>query len=300
MKKSLVGLLLILAPLFASAAPPTLEQQYAELVTLDDTLLTNGEPRYDLRRLVEAFDLGLGRENLAALPAAGVDVVFRAARFVAFRTDSPAHVQTMRKALDELQRRGSVQPRQLRQMAEMYLTVRDVAAAAALNRQLPASQQIEVPALVDELTANSSPTVLRLGKPDGRWQLVREAVDLRGPRIVVVASPACGFSRAMFESAAHSPELAALLRQALIVLPQSGDLLLDDVSAWNQANPDLRMHYVHASAEWPMIGRWGTPTVLLLDDGKVSATLAGWQPEVSERNLLQAYAAWHGKRTAQP
>lgn len=300
MKKSLISLLLTLAPALASAAPPTLEQQYAELTALDDKLLMDGEPRYDLQRLAEAFDQGMGRENLAGLPTADVGVVFRAARFVAFRTDSPAHVQAMRAALDELQRRGEAAPLQRRQMAEMYLAVRDVAAAAALNRQLPADQQIDVPALVDELATPASPTVLRLGRPDGRWQFVREAVDLRGPRIVVVASPACGFSRAMFESAAHSPELAALLRQAVILLPQTGDLLLDEVSAWNRANPDLEMRYVHASAEWPMIGRWATPTIFLLDDGKVSATLAGWQPEISERNLLQAHAAWRGKPAARP
>jgi hypothetical protein len=276
----------------AFAAESPIERWNSSLVAIDDDILAHGQS-YDVERLSQAFGTGVSREDLASSTTSDIETSFRAAALVAERSGRASHVGAMRKAFDALVHRGAAREVHVRQMVLTYLAVRELKSARVLVAKLPRDRRIVIPTIVDRVAKHSAvPTVLRPDERGRRWVLERETVELGNKAIVIVASPACSFSSKFFERAAQSAELSLLLRHATIVLPQSGNLLTEEIGDWNRKHPEFPMRSVYAASEWPLIDWWGTPTFYFVDGGKVTAKIIGWQPEVSEQKLLNAYRAW--------
>lgn len=291
MMKHILLLALVTCRLACASAAPTVEAQYNALLALDDELVMQSAV-YDTPRLSLSFDGGIARTRLSTATTAEVELVFRAARIVAARTFSSPHLRIMRSALDELVQRDAARPQYVKQMTAMYVAARDIDAARSLNRRLPEAERVVVPTVIGEKPRRTAPAVLELERSPTGWVLTRQPIDLHKKMIVVVASPACSFSQKMFERAAQSHELSALLQASRIVQPQTTVLLLDEIHAWNTANPTYRFAYVDSAAQWLPIDAWDLPSFYFLDGGKVVAKLAGWQPGVTETELLKRFREW--------
>jgi hypothetical protein len=284
-------LVLALAPHVACAAgTSTVQQQYDALLALDDTLLQAGTS-YDTRRLAERYDRAIA-PSLSSLPDADLDIAFRAAHLVAMRTHDAAHVARMRAALDEMRRRSPAPDTHDVRMVAMYLSQRDWARAAALNATLPDADKVAVPNLTEVRPLPPGPTLLALRGERGEWTLERRPLDLSGKRVVILASPACSFSNRFFDDVQKNPELSGYVKDSLIVLPQTLNLLLDEAGDWNMRHPAYAMSYVYAASDWPAIDWWGTPTVYFFEDGTLQRKLVGWQPGVAQARLLDEYRRW--------
>lgn len=284
--------LTVVIPLAAAtdnAGNPPLSQVYAELQAADEDILFAGDV-YDVGRLAALYESRAARTSLPALGDAELRLLFRSAHLVAFRSHAAVHLRAMRTALDELRHRSLDWSGEGRDMVAMYVAARDFRAARALNAQLPAARRSLVPAFVDE--TGNGPSRLELHRADGRWSLVRRHVDLSGRHVVIVASPACAFSRQFFADVQKDPELRRYVGRALVLLPQTSNLLLDEVADWNAANPDLAFSYAYRAAEWPALDGWTTPTFYFLQDGRLEAKLLGWKPQITGGLLRQQLRRW--------
>lgn len=291
MNNFILLLLFILASSGNAPRAVRIENLYATLQKVDNEILDRDEP-YDYPRFRAAFENELSRQDLASSTDGEVETIFQAADFASFRTFDRRYLARMHAALIELEHRLLARHRHYEQMTLMYIGARDMVAARDTNLHLPADQRVEVPNLVDESPGESGPSILALSHFDGTRNLVRRRPDLSGRKTVILATPACGFSRRFFGEVQRNAALGRYVAESLVVMPQATDLLLDEVDAWNTRNPAYRMNYVYTRAEWPMVDYWGFPTFYFLEDGKVKEKIVGWQPGVTLPKLLAAYRAW--------
>lgn len=275
------------------------QQHYEALLHTDDKLLQRDAP-YDTAALLHASGTQSATLELAKVADADLELDFRSALLLASRTFAQPQVEKARSVFDEMQRRSLARPMHYARMAAACLSIGEPAPAAELNRQLPPSERLVIPALDISVVPGPAPTVMALGGTDGSWTLTRRRVDLSGKQVVIVASPGCSFSRKFLEQLKTDTELAGYARRSLLLFPKGGSLLIPAVHEWNAANPDHPFEYMYAVDEWPGLVCWQMPLFYFLQDGKVVSRIDGWQSGVTDKQVLSQYRSWLGQLDGPP
>lgn len=123
---------------------------------------------------------------------------------------------------------------------------------------------------------------------DGPTPVLREgALDL-GTRIVVVSSPACGFSNAAALAIPADPELGPLFaRHATWLAASDAVASAAALRDWNRRHPATPILIAADPAQWPMAFD-STPQFLVFRDGALVDRHDGWQRDGSSREALHA------------
>lgn len=136
--------------------------------------------------------------------------------------------------------------------------------------------------------------------PDGQppagqavyWQLdhaqrraMARAVDLtRGRRVVVYATPGCGFCAQAIRAIGADPHLHALMREhSLWVSVPDINFRWSDFERWNAGAPGMPLHLLRERQHWPQRRFAAIPWFFLLEDGRVVGEHLGWLDDGPQR-----------------
>jgi hypothetical protein len=135
--------------------------------------------------------------------------------------------------------------------------------------------QDHLPRLVDRRSSLGGLSDLVLAR-DGSV-LTRETVTLRGPRVIVIASPLCHFCQKAARAFDEDARLQTLLRNhSLWIVPPDGWLSFRTLRTWNAAHPFEQMSLIYSNADWPMLDVSSTPTFYFFIGHRLIARVTGW------------------------
>ncbi len=291
----LVAALLTASPV-AQASP--LEARYQALKQAESAIYDPVSGRKDASALREAWRRDFAARDIANAGTADLLVMHAAAGLLAFHVPQEPYLGQLLATLEVLLARDAAPAGEVRDAVGVLIAARDWQAAASWNGRLPAGERIVIPAFVDATEGVGGPTLMTLERGADAWALVRRPASGMGHRIVVVATPACGFSRRMFDDAADDTDLSALLATASIVVPPSPSLLLDEVHAWNAAHPSLAMAYAWNDAEWSPVALWQTPAIVFLDGSRVVEQVVGWKGAETRAAAIDAHERFRKRITS--
>jgi hypothetical protein len=213
--------------------------------------------------------------GLAKLVPNDVTLLFRAAGADFLYSISPSSLHDMELDLAELHRRGIARKDNDEKVFAALVESRafDQARAFAKLHQLGSVEA--VPEIVDNAVRLGA---TRLLVTEGGKKLVRESTDLiKGPRIVVIASPLCHFCQRAIRSIESDASLRPLIRaHSIWIVPPDQSTPFATVAAWNHDHPHEQMAYAYRREEWPMVERWETPVFYFFKDGRVVSKVRGW------------------------
>lgn len=234
-------------------------------------------------RVLEASYRGM-RPALAthALDGYGNDDVERAwevASTATFYLPRPDYVDDLRRALDELERRGLASAERKAVMMGRYMAARMLAEAAAFAPDVERSGAAfePLPAFTDASVAGTSGPTLWSVSADAK-RVVRQGFPLAdGVRVVVVGAPGCHFSQSAARDIAIDAGLSAQMQaHAIWLLPQGAPDSFAAVAAWNHDHPTMHMRIAYRRDEWPQISNWATPVFYFFKDGQLLEQVTGW------------------------
>jgi len=295
MRAVTAGLLLciVLSPLLLAGcvATPSLRVSYPRFEAL-----TQSEGEWDAARhgrLEEAYQRSFAphfaRGDLTELETRDVERLFDAADLVSFYT-TDAHVDNLRRALEELSRRGAASARHYQDTYAAYIHWRQFDRADALYREHPAPGMEALPEIIDPIGGESTqPTELAV-VPDRRALERRVIARDERTRIIVVSHPNCHFSRNASEAIDADAELSGLFRaHAKWLAPADGNIEFDALQAWNRKHPQSPVSLAYRASEWPQIQLTSTPVFHFFSpDHKLVETISGWPKEGQRDELLMA------------
>ncbi len=212
--------------------------------------------------------------------------LFRAAAIPAFYTPQRRYVEDMQRVVEELAARGAATDAEHQELFQAMVALRDFAAARAVLQRAPGMHVDPLPIVP---AAFDDPAVTAFDVEATADVLVPLRLDVRrGAHLVVVAHPACAFSRNAIEAIERDPALAEFLASTTVwMAPVSGRLHLQDFRDWNRAHPGAHLVQAWHAGQWPQITDWATPQFYALRDGKVVAHVVGW-PKSGRREELRA------------
>lgn len=225
------------------------------------------------------FDPGTARV-LAGLDNPELDWLWEIVNHVGFYANEAVYTDRVVVAFEELATRRLAQPRHVLGTFERLIAARRFVAAGVLAERFNQVGLPKVPTLIDDGNAGQGVVVYR---PRSLGELVVEPVDIaRGWQVVGMVSRHCGVSRQLLDHLADHPRLLDGISTVWIETV-SGHLGLQDLLAWNQAQPALAIAIPRAAADWPFVEAMATPQLWLLHDGVVMQTLEGWQNDTPTR-----------------
>ncbi|HCR32254.1 MAG TPA: hypothetical protein DIV57_02635 [Stenotrophomonas sp.] len=225
--------------------------------------------------------------TLSSLAASDLRVLLRATHAAAVASKQPRYSTIALRVGLELRRRGELHPADARAGAAIAMLSRDATALTPASPWLAAFNGRPVPRFPDVIR----PLEYWTPGPDGESFSSAQA-DQASLDIIVIAHPACGFTRAAAEAARTDPELMRVLSgpRALWLSPQEGTLDPRIFRDWNDRHFDLPIHIVARQSGFSEVGYWGTPTFYTLRDGGVVARVVGWPRGGNKAMLTKAIA----------
>lgn len=174
----------------------------------------------------------------------------------------------------------------LHTMQKFYTSFRLFDAEAALRARFPDSDLAAPPPIrVGETAGAAGRQVLAMSMEDGA--LLRQGIDLsKGPRLVVVSHPGCGFSKNAWEAIVEDADIVQAIGEVGIVLASASTALDDRLfTEWNFAGGEVPVFVADDERDWPEINYWGTPTFYFYLDGALKRKMVGWRREESPARL---------------
>lgn len=292
MMRGLLPVATTLAMILSSpcAAGVSLEEGYA---TVQGTWESLSGPDHDWRergaQVDRAFDTGVlpHTATLSRLSTPDLRVLLRATHAAAVAGKQPHYSAIALRVGVELRKRGELQPADARAGATIAVLSRDAAALAPVSPWRAAFNGRPVPRWP------------RVTKPFEYWTPSADGASFRAAhadmaalKIIVIAHPACGFTRAVAEAARADPDVLRILSgsRALWLSPQDGTLDLRIFTDWAERHPDLPIQVVARQTDFADFGYWGTPTFYILRDGRVAARVVGWPRGGNKAALQKAFA----------
>lgn|GEM_PF-799534 len=285
-----IAALQMLTPAASCAAGQSLDLGYAAVLRAADGLsgLDHG-----WRTRGVAVDRAFDRhvmpqvDALDGLSTQELGVLLRATHVAAVASKQPRYSDIALRIGMQLRAQGAVQPADIRAGALIAMISRDGASLTPSSPWAPA------------FNGAPMPTLPETRRDFEYWTLAADAASYRTAiadtaalRIVVIAHPACGFTRAVADAARADPELGRMLSGtgALWLSPQDGTLDPRIFTDWGARHPDLPIRIVARQSGFPEFGYWGTPTFYILRDGKVAARVVGWPAGGNKAALHKAFA----------
>lgn len=291
----LLGCLLNVA--VAAQHAPGAEAAYARLQEVERASASS-QYRVRAQQILAAYrDLFAHDMTPEAMPRhddASLTYLFKAAYMGLFYTDQPELLGHLHLVLDALERRALATEEQRAQLYRSMIGLRrfdEARAYLSLHPRLPVEPVPTVAALPDGTP--EGPVVYAV--QDGPILQPRRIDLARGRRLVVVAHPLCGFSRAAMEAVSTDPAFAEIRGQTLWLAPPDQRLYLEQLQAWNRDHPAVQVVLARRHGDWPELEAWATPEFYLFRDGQLVGRLTGWPKEGGgRRDALLALLSGEG------
>lgn len=219
------------------------------------------------------------------------DVVaqFEAASTAEFYAKDPVLLPEMYADLSALERRGAATDDDRTRMFRALVDSGQLDQARAFAARYPRIPLEAIP------PTRNAPDVVA-GQPsawrvDDAGNLERHRIDLEPPQVILVSHPDCHFSANAMTAILADPALSAIFSQhATLLAPQTPQLGLATLQAWNRAHPTQPTVLVADQRDWPL-DDWDTPNFYFVRGGRVLAHVKGWQTDAQKANLLAGLAA---------
>lgn len=279
-----------------------LRDDLTALLEIDRDVVQPGEKLPLLEARYAMILSKVDRHSLGSLSNADAERFHEASQTLSFYANDPRHANQLRRAMDELQRRGINADRNRKDMLGHYFAARMVEEAIEFAAN-PANVDLgELPAFDRHQESGVSHRMLWQVSDDGRT-ISDLAFSAPGDAyVLVVGSPWCSFSRSAGEAISGDADLSRLMSDhSAWIVPQFVMPNFSDIAEWNVEHPSLRMSIVYRRSEWPEISSWATPAFHFLKDGKVLKSVTGWPDDsqlVEVEKGLKAIGLCKGKKDA--
>ena len=202
--------------------------------------------------------------------------------------------------LDEMERRGLATRSEIRAMNDMLIRAGRLEDSRTFSsRHVAAGLRPLPPVIEPSAVADSVPSALDVSASE--HALLHEAVELAPLRIIVVASPGCGFSRAAANAIPLDPELGPIFRKHAVWLAAPEELArIDALRSWNQDNPEAPLVVATSTDRWPTIALDSYPQFHVFRDGKLLQSVSGWPSGEGNRDAILAALRTAGVIDAPP
>lgn len=238
-------------------------------------------------RIHEKYDeLGFDEfsSSLDELTDEELTYLMRAAWLVVHELPHSGLAARMSEVFEVLRHRDAVEGPHIRTMYRAWVRIKEFDQANELKADFPEITLTALPEILegDDLSA-SDRRVLRVHPTE--HSVVREGADWdSGKKVIVAASPNCGWVDMAARDIFSNAELAAFFQERALWLATGEESLLqiESIRSWNDRFPtDMRI--VESPEKWPILKHRSTPTFYVLEDGIVIETLRGWEPETQTR-----------------
>ena len=193
-----------------------------------------------------------------------------------------------RRAFDELDARNALAGKDYGNMQGLYVRLRDFDQARRFREAFGSRASMEGMPSIDIAPGFDATRPSQFAVIDGQHLLLRNA-PTGGDFILVIADPACHFTRDAVISIADDPQLHAYFAQhSKWLAPDGLSLRLDEMVDWNRALPDYALSLVNDVHAWRGVDYWDTPTFYFFKSGRVVRTIRGWPPEGHLAELKEA------------
>ncbi|WNH52104.1 hypothetical protein [Stenotrophomonas oahuensis] len=105
----------------------------------------------------------------------------------------------------------------------------------------------------------------------------------QGEYLVIVAHPACQFSRAAMLAFESDSKLRGL--PVIWLVPPDRNLAFDLIGNWNAAHPEVQLLLADQASQWD-IDDWSTPSFYLMKGGSRIRYRAGWSLDGSDKDAV--------------
>lgn len=240
------------------------------------------------------------KATIAAASSHDLRLLYRAARTTAWHSRANVHLEAMADTLDELERRGLATRNEIRAMNAMLIKAGRLEQSRKFSSRHVAAGLLPLPPVIaPEAVANGVPSALDVSAAE--HALLHEVVELAPLRIIVVASPGCGFSRAAAKAIPADPELGPIFAKHAVWLAAPGELAgLDALRSWNQNNPKAALRVAASSERWPMLALDSYPQFHIFRDGQLMQSVSGWPTGEGNRDAILAALRAAGALDAHP
>jgi len=210
---------------------------------------------------------------------------------LAFYSNDADDVRQMRRAFDEMERRGLATRTQGQAMRDQYVAARMISEAREFAIKHARLNLSPIPSFVDSRVQQTGPVLWRLSD-DGALLTKYAFRPSSEARLVVVASPWCSFSQAAARAIANDEEVSSLmLKHSTWILPQSRIPNFTDIRAWNQQYPRQALQIVDKNADWPTLALDEFPTFYFFRGNKVVSKIVGWPGNAQLEKLRKGFSS---------
>ena len=227
----------------------------------------------------EPFEKALGLVEEVGIEKLSDDDVkdfYEIAMTLSFYANGPRYTRQMRRAFDEMEKRGLTTRRIGKRMRDQYVASRMFVDANKFSESRPDLKLKSIPEIEISREKSALPSLLRLSA-DGK-SLSQESFDIgKDARVVVVGSPWCSFSQTASAAIANDSVLSTLMNlHSIWILGQSMIPDFDDIKKWNDTFVGRPLLIVNRNEEWPWIPAWETPDFYFVKHGKIVTSVVGW------------------------
>lgn len=219
--------------------------------------------------------------GLTGLPKEDLSLLLRAARLALVYRPNDAVERNVAAVIGELTRRNEAVTGDHEIWYDAAIATRNFDCASSIKRLHPDIKRPAPPSVVDaiHIAANGIPAYTLT---DDGHALSREMLPIANGRwLIIVSSPACGFSNRAASDLLHAIELQRRLAvngvQVVWLQPVERRIDVDQARQWSIEHNGARLYWPVSQSDWPQIENWDTPTFYLIDRGNVIATTTGWR-----------------------
>lgn len=215
---------------------------------------------------------------------------YEAARLTAFYANSPASMLQMRRAWDELDRRGDPPAGSADDLVTLYVAARQFVEAEQFSTTHASAVSVRPPVLDGAKTMSADATVLAVA--DNGARLVQQPFSWqKQSRVVVIGAPDCHFSREAAAAIQSDTQLSAMMAtHAVWLMPQQVVRDFSAVARWNREHPQASLSLIYRQSEWPFIHSLATPAFYFFKDGQLVASFNGWTGAEQKKAVLDGLA----------
>jgi hypothetical protein len=284
--RAAVTLFSMLAPSLAcsqglTAAELMFNDYYAKIREVDES-----EGRAASLRAAELFDSYYSalstRQGMERASPEALHFLIRASSAKNFYTQHSSDLVTMRLAIERLSSLGKDNRVDWDGYFRSLILMRRFEVAEEVRRANPGWFSALPTINRNHEPADEQVKLWEVDSSSGSLVLTSKNIS-QGTYLVVIAHPACKFSRAAMLAFESDPGLQAV--STLWLVPPERDLSFDLISEWNAAHPGVQLLLADEVSQWKF-ENWSTPSFYLLEGGRILRERQGWALDGSDKESL--------------
>ncbi len=206
-----------------------------------------------------------------------VSLRLRAARSTAFANNEPWVRQRLEQVVAEAHERDLVQSSEYRRLFDAHLAAGDLTAAERVRQRYPEIELPNVPERIEPPMTDTEAAVLVWRIKEDPERLVGEWISLNHPRLLIVSTPGCGFSRQAAKVLSEDETLAPLMdKYALWIAGPSTSNTFHRLAWWNERFPSAEKMLADDVSAWPVADFFHSPQFVFVENGQVTVQHSGW------------------------